>query len=90
MAVRTGSDARAVPDVCRGDRQRPNPASHFRRAGCKKRGVRLDLDLFSLPHNYHPKVLGGVLEEECAALLEEFFLRLRQTPKPKWKPGQHG
>lgn len=48
------------------------------------------LDLFSLPHNYHPKVLGGVLEEECAALLEEFFLRLRQTPKPKWKPSQHG
>jgi hypothetical protein len=40
--------------------------------------------------NHHPTVEAGVLEEECAALLQEFFrdLRVSLRSRPKWKPGQ--
>ena len=31
------------------------------------------LDLFSYPLNHKPQVSGGHLEEECAAVLREFF-----------------
>lgn len=34
-------------------------------------------DLFALPFNHHPVVVGGVLEAECAALLQKFFRALR-------------
>ena len=34
-------------------------------------------DLFALPFNHHPVVVGGVLEAECAALLQQFFRALR-------------
>jgi len=30
-------------------------------------------DLFMSRHNHHAKVQGGVLAEECAALLKDFF-----------------
>lgn len=36
------------------------------------------LDLFAQPFNHHPQVHRGLLEEECAALLQEFFQRLRE------------
>jgi tRNA(adenine34) deaminase len=36
------------------------------------------VDLFSLPYNHRPQVLGGVLREECAALLKDFFRELRE------------
>ena len=35
-------------------------------------------DLFALPFNHRPAVLGGCLEEECAALLRDFFAGLRE------------
>ena len=35
------------------------------------------LDLFSAPFNHHPEVHSGLLEEECSALLQCFFQRLR-------------
>lgn len=35
------------------------------------------VNLFGLPYNHRPQVLGGVLESECAALLTEFFEKLR-------------
>jgi tRNA(adenine34) deaminase len=35
------------------------------------------VDLFSLPYNHRPEVVGGVLENECAALLTDFFRSLR-------------
>ena len=46
------------------------------------------VDLFSLPYNHHPVTEKGCLEEECAALLTEFFRRLRteQKNRPKWRP----
>jgi tRNA(adenine34) deaminase len=34
-------------------------------------------DLFLSRHNHHAKVQGGVLAEECAALLKEFFAARR-------------
>jgi len=39
--------------------------------------------------NHHPKVEMGILEEECAGLLTEFFakLRIELRSRPKWKPG---
>ena len=44
-------------------------------------------DLFSMRYNHHPVVERGSLEQECAALLQEFFAQLRVTlrSRPKWK-----
>ncbi len=35
-------------------------------------------DLFSLPTAFRPQAAGGILEEECAALLSDFFRSLRK------------
>ncbi len=35
-------------------------------------------DLFALPFNHHPQVEGGLRAGEATALLQEFFVRLRQ------------
>ena len=44
-------------------------------------------DLFALPYNHRPACEGGVLEEECAQLLRDFFRALRLAPpRPRWKP----
>ncbi len=45
-------------------------------------------DLFSMDFNHHPRVEKGVMEEECAALMQEFFqnLRLELRSRPKWRP----
>lgn len=44
--------------------------------------------LFEMKFNHHPAVESGILEEECAALLTEFFqkLRVELRTRPKWKP----
>lgn len=34
-------------------------------------------DFSALPFNHHPVVVGGVLEEACAAVLRQFFAQLR-------------
>ena len=33
--------------------------------------------MFDLPYNYRPELMGGVMEEECAGLLSDFFKALR-------------
>lgn len=45
-------------------------------------------DLFALPFNHHPVVERGLRAEEAQALLQAFFLRLREqrAAKPRWKP----
>ena len=45
-------------------------------------------NLFTMDYNHHPEVVSGVCEAEAAALLSEFFVKLRRTLKdrPKWKP----
>ena len=35
------------------------------------------VDLFELPFNHKPQLTSGVLEEECAAVLKDFFRELR-------------
>ena len=47
-------------------------------------------DLFSMDFNHHPKMEGGVLEEEAKSLMRNFFRELRVTLKsrPKWKKPQ--
>ena len=37
--------------------------------------------LYQLPYNWKPQVTGGVLEEDCAELLRQFFAQLRQRRK---------
>lgn len=46
--------------------------------------------LFDMRFNHHPEVEYGILEEECAQLLTEFFVKLRVElrTRPKWKPTQ--
>lgn len=41
------------------------------------------IDLFSLPFNHRPTVTAGLMEEECLALMQEFFHSLRQKRKKK-------
>lgn len=38
-------------------------------------------DLFAMPFAHRPSVTSGVMERECAALLEEFFTNLREKGK---------
>ena len=49
--------------------------------------VRSVCNMFSMEFNHHPEVECGILEEECAQLLTEFFknLRLELRNRPKWK-----
>ena len=35
------------------------------------------VNLFSLPYNHQPELVGGVIKEECAAALQDFFRQLR-------------
>lgn len=39
------------------------------------------VDLFALPYNHRPQVTAGFLEEEAAALLRDFFQKLREKRK---------
>ena len=34
--------------------------------------------MFELSYNWKPKVISGVLEEECSGILSEFFTELRR------------
>lgn len=47
-------------------------------------------DIFSMDFNHHPLVEKGLLEEECSAVLTEFFqnLRLELRDRPKWRRPQ--
>ena len=34
-------------------------------------------EMFTLPYNHKPRVTGGLLEEPCTRVLQDFFMRLR-------------
>ena len=34
-------------------------------------------DFNTLPYNHKPQIYGGIMEEECASLLSDFFKKLR-------------
>ena len=40
-------------------------------------------DLFALPFNHHPVIESGPLEDEAQALLQDFFVMLREKRKKK-------
>lgn len=40
-------------------------------------------DLFEFPYNHKPLTVRGVLEDECAQLLSDFFKELRERKKEK-------
>lgn len=44
-------------------------------------------DLFSMDFNHHPQVEAGLMQQQCQALLTEFFQNLRVVlrTRPKWK-----
>ena len=44
------------------------------------------VNLFELPYNHKPDVVSGVLEEECAAILTEFFRNLRKKKADRADP----
>lgn len=37
------------------------------------------VNLFDLPYNHKPELVGGVMESECSALLTDFFKNLRKN-----------
>lgn len=41
------------------------------------------VDLFSLPFNHKPEIIGGICSEECSQILSDFFknLRLKKADK---------
>ena len=41
------------------------------------------VNLFDLPYNHKPEVVSGFMQEECAALLTEFFADLRKRKNEK-------
>ena len=49
------------------------------KAGCCGRLT----DLFALPCNHHPVIESGLLEDEAQALLQDFFVMLREKRKKK-------
>ena len=48
------------------------------------------VQLFSLGYNHRPQVISGVLEEECAALLRDFFRQLREKKRRQRQSAQPG
>ncbi len=39
------------------------------------------VNLFELPYNHKPELIGGMMEKECAAVLSGFFKKLRESKK---------
>lgn len=44
-------------------------------------------NMFGMPYNYRPELIGGIMEQECAELLSDFFRRLRLRGKKYKKEG---
>lgn len=52
----------------------------FGAADCKTGACGGQFDLLGLPgHNHYPQVLGGILAQECGALLRAFFRERRRS-----------
>lgn len=39
------------------------------------------VNLFELPYNHKPQLLGGILKDECSGILSDFFRSLRKVSK---------
>ncbi len=49
--------------------------AYDKKAGCCESVV----NLFELPFNHRPEITGGFMQEECSALLSDFFRKLRDN-----------
>lgn len=45
----------------------------------KSGSVKSVQQMFELPYNYKPSVTGGIMQQECSALLSDFFKNLRNS-----------
>ena len=57
------------------------PTVYFGASDLKAGSCGSVIDLFSLPYTHQAKVVGGVLEEPCVQVLQEFFQQLREKKK---------
>lgn len=55
----------------------------FGAADCRAGSCGSVVNLFELPYNHKPELVTGVLGDECAALLSDFFAKLRRAKKEK-------
>lgn len=46
------------------------------------------INLNDYPYNHKPEIIGGVMGEECAALLSDFFKELREKKKTAKQGGE--
>ena len=49
-------------------------AYEYKSGSCSADSV---VNLFNLPYNHTPEVYGGIMEEDCATILKEFFEKRR-------------
>lgn len=54
---------------------------YYGAADCKAGSCGSIVNLFELDYNHHPELVGGVMEEECAGILSDFFKELRARKK---------
>ena len=47
----------------------------------KSGSVKSVQQMFELPYNYKPSVTGGIMQQECSALLSNFFQNLRNSSR---------
>lgn len=52
---------------------------------CKAGSCGSVVNLFSLPYNHKPELAGGFMQEECSAILTDFFKKLRTKEKQNAK-----
>lgn len=50
-------------------------------ADLKSGSVKSVQNMFEMPYNHKPEILGGVLKMECSEILSEFFRELRNRKK---------
>ena len=73
--------ARAVPDVRRCAHQLAYENRVLRRTRPEAGSCGSMINLFALPYNHQPALVSGVLEQECADILRNFFRELRKKRK---------
>lgn len=60
----------------------------FGASDCKAGSCGSVVNLFDLPYNHKPEVVSGFMQEECSALLTEFFSNLRKSKKAAEKTNE--
>lgn len=60
----------------------------FGASDCKAGSCGSVINLFDLPYNHKPEVVSGFMQEDCAALLTEFFADLRKRKKQTEKTNE--